>query len=112
MHTCEDLNGLGAGNRSGQAERSSIHQPNRDTITASDKEEIQAIVKAALKPAYGDGSIDEDQFTGINCQVSRALYKEVGNAENLVKEKAKWEVEVAARVDEAIKMLKPVDSDK
>lgn len=97
-------------NESRQADRRPAHHHQHDSITTSDKEEIQAIVKAALKPAYSDGKIDKDQFTDINCQVSRALYKEIGNAEDLVKDKAKWESAIAARVDESIKTLKGGDT--
>ena len=63
-------------------------------------------MKAALKPAYGEKKIDKDQYTAINCQVSRTIYREVGHTQELAQEKDKWKSLAATRVNEAIKTLK------
>lgn len=51
--------------------------PTRDSLSLKAKESISAIIKAALKPHYNSGSITADEYTNINRDLSRRLYKEV-----------------------------------
>lgn len=51
--------------------------PTRGTLSLEAKESASNIVKAALKPHYKSGSITADQYTTINRDLSRKLYKEM-----------------------------------
>lgn len=57
--------------------RSPEASPTRDSLSLKAKESINAIIKAALKPHYNSGSITADEYTNINRDLSRRLYKEV-----------------------------------
>lgn len=63
-------------------DRSSFASPARG-LSYSAKEEIQRMVKAALKPHYRQKSINKDEYTDINRDVSRKLYDMVGDASAL-----------------------------
>jgi hypothetical protein len=69
------------------------------------KTEIQALVKAALKPHYRDKRISAAAYTRINRDVSRRMYELVGAATMGVADKERWtgvaEEEVAAAVSAA-----------
>lgn len=51
--------------------------PTRESLSLQTKESISAMIKAALKPHYNSGSITADEYTMINRDLSRRLYKEV-----------------------------------
>lgn len=51
--------------------------PTRESLSLQTKESISAMIKAALKPHYKSGSITADEYTIINRDLSRRLYKEV-----------------------------------
>ncbi|KAK7911270.1 hypothetical protein PG985_013751 [Apiospora marii] len=51
--------------------------PNRIALPLETKENISAITKAALKPHFRAGSINADQYTAINRDLSRKLYMQV-----------------------------------
>ncbi|KAK6833544.1 hypothetical protein PG990_001663 [Apiospora arundinis] len=51
--------------------------PTRIALPLETKENISAITKAALKPHFRAGSINADQYTAINRDLSRKLYMQV-----------------------------------
>ncbi|KAH8197734.1 hypothetical protein TruAng_008112 [Truncatella angustata] len=57
--------------------RSPESSPTRESLPLKTKESISAVIKEALKPHYKSGSITADQYTIINRDLSRRLYKEV-----------------------------------
>lgn len=60
-----------------QSSHSPDSSPTRESLTLGTKESISSIIKAALKPHYKSGDITTDQYTAINRDLSRKLYKEV-----------------------------------
>lgn len=79
-------------------------RPDRTHISLASKEEIQRMVKLALKPRYRDKQISKDQYTDINRDVSRRLYDLVGDATALAneQERAKWQDIAEQEVQRAI----------
>jgi hypothetical protein len=67
----------------GAASRSPESSPTRGPLTLETKESISNIIKSALKPYYKSGRITADQYTSINRDLSRRLYKEVSPDEVL-----------------------------
>ncbi|KAK9772606.1 hypothetical protein AB5N19_04871 [Seiridium cardinale] len=57
--------------------RSPESSPVRESLSLKAKESISAMIKAALKPHYKSGSITADEYTIINRDLSRRLYREV-----------------------------------
>jgi hypothetical protein len=52
-----------------------IHgRPTRPSLSLDKKEQVQSMVRDALRPVYRSGRIDKDQYTRINQRVSRAMY--------------------------------------
>nr|OQO21785.1 hypothetical protein B0A51_09587 [Rachicladosporium sp. CCFEE 5018] len=93
--TLPQLNGLHHRGR-----RRNLHDPTHDQTTShspprhpassptrnlsySSKEEIQRMVKKALRPRYDSKEITKDQFTDINRDVSRRMYELVADASAL-----------------------------
>lgn len=77
--------------------------PSRN-MSYSAKEEIQRMVKLALRPRYLEKVIDKDQYTDINRDVSRRMYDLVGNASALADQSARgqWQQTAADEVQKAI----------
>ena len=51
-----------------------IHgRPTRPSLSLDKKEQVQSMVRDALRPVYRSGRIDKDQYTRINQRVSRAI---------------------------------------
>lgn len=80
--------------------------PSRN-ISYSAKEEIQRMVKLALKPRYVDKTINKDQYTDINRDISRKMYDLVGDASALADSGARerWQEIAADEVQKAITSL-------
>lgn len=60
-------------------EGSPILQPAQPNLSLKSKEEIQSIVRAALRPHYKSKKVSTEQYTEINKVVSRHLYQIVGS---------------------------------
>lgn len=92
-------------------DRASSASPSRG-LSYSAKEEIQRMVKLALRPRYNEQEISKDQYTIINRDVSRKLYDLVGNAEALAakEEREKWQGVAEDEVRKAVEGLRAVDS--
>ena len=63
--------------------RSEETSPTRANMSLSAKENIQKLVKEALKLPYKNKQLSKDQYTEINRNVSRMLYDKVGEDGNL-----------------------------
>lgn len=103
--SAEKGNGVvaGVGNGIGRAASSSP----LGGLSYSSKEEIQRMVKLALKPRYQNNELDKDQYTDINRDVSRKMYDLVGDATHLVneQERARWQGVAEEQVKQAIAAL-------
>ncbi|RMX98666.1 hypothetical protein D0867_12361, partial [Hortaea werneckii] len=73
--------------------RASSASPSRN-LSYSAKEEVQRMVKLALRPRYQEKEISKDQYTEINRDVSRKMYDMVGNATALADqaERERWQL--------------------
>lgn len=80
--------------------------PSRN-MSYSAKEEIQRMVKIALKPRYLDKTINKDQYTDINRDISRKMYDLVGDASALADQGARerWQEMAAEEVRKAVTSL-------
>jgi histone H3/H4 len=76
-------------------------------MSYSAKEEIQRMVKIALKPRYVDKTINKDQYTDINRDISRKMYDLVGDASALADQNARerWQGMAAEEVRKAVASL-------
>jgi hypothetical protein len=76
-------------------------------MSYSAKEEIQRMVKLALRPRYVDKTINKDQYTDINRDISRKMYDLVGDASALADQGARerWQGMAADEVQKAITSL-------
>ena len=76
-------------------------------MSYSAKEEIQRMVKIALKPRYLDKTINKDQYTDINRDISRKMYDLVGGASALADQGARerWQEMAAEEVRKAVTSL-------
>ena len=63
--------------------RSEEASPTRANMSLSAKENVQRLVKDALKSPYRNNQLSKDQYTEINRNVSRMLYDKVGDEGNL-----------------------------
>lgn len=86
--------------------------PSRN-MSYSAKEEIQRMVKLALRPRYLEKIINKDQYTDINRDISRRMYDLVGDASALADQSARerWQGLAADEVQKAITAL-TVDASK
>lgn len=86
--------------------------PSRN-MSYSAKEEIQRMVKLALRPRYLEKLINKDQYTDINRDVSRRMYDLVGDASALADQSAqeRWQGIAADEVQKAIAAV-TVDASK
>jgi len=77
--------------------------PSRN-MSYSAKEEIQRMVKIALRPRYLDKTINKDQYTDINRDVSRKMYDLVGDVSALSDQGARerWQGMAAEEVQKAV----------
>ncbi|KAF2763693.1 hypothetical protein EJ03DRAFT_356420 [Teratosphaeria nubilosa] len=91
----------------GRPTSTSPSSPIRASLSYSAKQEIQRMVKVALRPRYTDKEISKDQYTGINRDVSRRLYDMVGNASALTDqaERERWQTVAAEEVKQAVAAL-------
>jgi len=74
----------------------------------STKTEIQKLVSAALRPAYKNRSINTEQYTDINRDVSRLLYDFAAESSE-ASDRERWGIIAAAEVDKCIKRLRGVE---
>lgn len=76
-------------------------------MSYSAKEEIQRMVKIALRPRYLDKTINKDQYTDINRDVSRKMYDLVGDVSALADQGARerWQGMAAEEVQKAVASL-------
>ncbi|RMY50030.1 hypothetical protein D0865_07145, partial [Hortaea werneckii] len=86
--------------------RASSASPSRN-LSYSAKEEVQCMVKLALRPRYQEKEISKDQYTEINRDVSRKMYDMVGNATALADqaERERWQLVAQEEVRKAISAL-------
>ena len=84
----------------------------RRNMSYSAKEEIQRMVKIALRPRYLDKTINKDQYTDINRDVSRKMYDLVGDVSALADQAARerWQGMAADEVRKAVTSLTAVAS--
>jgi hypothetical protein len=86
---------------------SSEASPPRPALSLTAKEDVQQMVKAALKPHYNDQTISKDEYTAINRDISRMLYDRIGDFESLdTIDKAKWEQVAGDEVRKKVGALK------
>ncbi|KAI1844720.1 hypothetical protein JX265_007021 [Neoarthrinium moseri] len=88
--------------------RSPESSPTRESLSLKAKESITAIIKAALKPHYKSGSINADQYTIINRDLSRKLYKEVPEETLSDETRRHYEKMATKEVARAISELKEI----
>ena len=70
------------------------------------KADLQKLVSAALKPYYKNNTVNKDQYTDINRNVSRMLYDMVGdNGVSNEEKREEWERIAIKEVDRAVKAL-------
>ncbi|QIX01114.1 hypothetical protein AMS68_006631 [Peltaster fructicola] len=76
-------------------------------LSLASKEEIQRMVKIALKPRFTSKQVSVDEYTNINREVSRRMYNLVGSATALAneQERAKWQDVAEKEVQRAITAL-------
>ena len=81
-------------------------------MSYSAKEEIQRMVKIALRPRYLDKTINKDQYTDINRDVSRKMYDLVGDVSALADQAARerWQGMAADEVQKAVTSLTALTS--
>ncbi|KAF1344478.1 hypothetical protein BDV97DRAFT_372882 [Delphinella strobiligena] len=81
--------------------------PSRN-MSYSTKTEIQRMVKAVLRPLFNADQIDKDQYTDINRDVSRLMYKKVGDAEALADqaERDKWQQFAHDEVERVVETIR------
>ena len=76
-------------------------------MSLSAKSDVQKLVSAALKPHYTDQTINKDQYTVINRDISRMLYDRIGDFEALdITDREKWEKVAGDEVGKAIGALR------
>lgn len=87
-------------------DRASSTSPSRN-LSYSAKEEIQRMVKLALRPRYQEKEINKDQYTNINRDISRRMYDMVIDASALTDsaERERWQSVAEEEVRKAIAML-------
>lgn len=85
--------------------RSTNASPNRLTMSLAAKSDLQKLVSAALKPHYKNNTVNKDQYTDINRNVSRMLYDRVGDTGANGENKDEWERIATDEVDKAVKAL-------
>jgi PHD finger protein len=73
------------------------------------KTEIQALVKAALKPRYNANEINSQQYTEINRDVSRKLYDVIGTPDSFNESKEKWQSFAEQEVKNAVQNFNAAD---
>ena len=77
----------------------------------SAKEDIQKLVKDALKVPYKNKEVSKEQYTEINRTVSRMLYDEVGESANLSSEAVdNWKRIAIEEVAKAVQSLRKAAS--
>jgi len=86
--------------------RSTNTSPTRMSMPLSAKADLQKLVSTALKPHYRNNTVNKDQYTDINRNISRMLYNLVGDAGISNEEKREeWEQIATEQVEEAVKAL-------
>jgi len=81
--------------------------PARTTMSLSAKADVQKLVSAALKPHYNDQTINKDEYTVINRDISRMLYDRIGDFGALdMDDKVRWEKVAGEEVSKAVGALK------
>ncbi|KAF2085277.1 hypothetical protein K490DRAFT_47118 [Saccharata proteae CBS 121410] len=88
--------------------RSKDASPTRANMSYSTKAEIQRMVKAVLKPLYAQKTVNTEEYTDINKNVSRMMYDRVGDANNLADEatRDRWQQVATDEVNNAVQALK------
>lgn len=87
-------------------QRSTNTSPTRATMSLSAKSDLQKLVSAALKPHYKNNTVNKDQYTDINRNVSRMLYDMVGDIGMGNEEKREeWERIAIKEVEKAVQAL-------
>lgn len=76
-------------------------------MSLSAKADVQKLVSAALKPHYNDQTINKDEYTVINRDISRMLYDRIGDFGALdMDDKVRWEKVAGEEVSKAVGALK------
>lgn len=89
------------------ASRSEDTSPTRANMPLSTKTDLQKMVSTALKPHYQNNSVNKDQYTDINRNVSHMLYDRYGESGALEgQSKEGWERLASDEVAKAVKELK------
>jgi hypothetical protein len=89
--------------------RSTEVSPTRASMSLTAKEDVQKLVATALKPHYRDQSITKEEYTAINRDISRQLYDQIGDFEELGPDaRAMWEKIAGDEVSKAVGALKAV----
>ncbi|MCJ1337409.1 hypothetical protein MMC09_002691 [Bachmanniomyces sp. S44760] len=90
--------------------RSLENSPTRQSMSLSAKEDVQKIVKDALRPHYRKNDVSKDEYTDINRSVSRMLYDMVGDSTKLQGDmRATWEKKAGEEVAKAIHLLRRLE---
>lgn len=75
-------------------------------MSLSAKADLQKLVSAALKPHYRNNTVNKDQYTDINRNVSRMLYDLAGDMGAANEEKrGEWERLATTEVEKAVQGL-------
>jgi hypothetical protein len=70
------------------------------------KTEIQALVKAVLKPLFSAKQVTSEEYTDINRDVSRKLYDQIGTETNFSDAKERWKKVAEDEVHNAVQSLR------
>lgn len=77
--------------------------PTRDVMTKEEKQNINDIVKCALRPHWRAQKLTSDQYMAINRDISRKLYEEVRGASSFDEEtRRSWENRATQEVAQAV----------
>ena len=88
--------------------RSKDTSPTRAALPLEVKADLQKMVTAALKPHYKKQTVNKDQYTDINRNVSRMLYEKVSDVKSMDKiTRENWEKLAQEEVGKAVKALAP-----
>ncbi|KAK4650413.1 hypothetical protein QC762_707220 [Podospora pseudocomata] len=94
-------------NRPAVLPRSENVSPTRPTLPLELKQNINSIVKAALRPHWRDRQLTAEQYEKINRDISRLIYEEVKDPSAVTEDtKQSWEKTASQEVARAVASLK------
>ena len=114
-HVYSPIDDFDTGRSRSRKRQTPSHSPHSSPIriTSEMKSDIQKMVGDALKPYYKNGDVSKVEYTGINRDVSRMMYDQVGHAGGLGGKEArdKWQDKVTQEVLHAVEQSKMIRAD-